>query len=31
MTLTVELVENNETVGTFTLTQGKTGRIRKCM
>lgn len=31
MTLTVELVENNESVGTFTLTQGKTGRIRKCM
>ena len=31
MTLTVELVENNEAVGTFTLTHGKTGRIRKCM
>ncbi len=31
MTLTVELAENNESVGTFTLTQGKTGRIRKCM
>ena len=31
MTLTVELAENNEAVGTFTLTQGKTGRIRKCM
>lgn len=31
MTLTVEFVENNESVGTFTLTQGKTGRIRKCM
>ncbi|MGZ5483123.1 MAG: hypothetical protein ACXWID_14195 [Pyrinomonadaceae bacterium] len=31
MTLTVELVENNESVGTFTLTHGKTGRIRKCM
>ena len=31
MTLTVELVENNESVGTFTLTHGKTGRIRKCL
>ena len=31
MTLTVELVENNEPVGTFTLTHGKTGRIRKCL
>ena len=31
MTLTVELAENNEAVGTFTLTHGKTGRIRKCM
>ena len=31
MTLTVELTENNEPAGTFTLTQGKTGRIRKCM
>ena len=31
MTLTVELTENNESAGTFTLTQGKTGRIRKCM
>ena len=31
MTLTVELADNKEAVGTFTLTQGKTGRIRKCM
>jgi len=31
MTLTVEFAENNESIGTFTLTQGKTGRIRKCM
>ncbi|MGQ0762355.1 MAG: hypothetical protein ACT4OT_10130 [Acidobacteriota bacterium] len=31
MTLIVELAENNEAVGTFTLTQGKTGRIRKCL
>ena len=30
MTLTVELSKNNESVGTFTLTHGKTGRIRKC-
>jgi hypothetical protein len=31
MTLTVELTRNNESAGTFTLTQGKTGRIRKCL
>ena len=31
MTLTVELTDNTESAGTFTLTQGKTGRIRKCM
>ena len=31
MTLIVELAENNESVGTFTLTQGKSGRIRKCL
>jgi hypothetical protein len=31
MTLTVELAENKEAAGTFTLTQGKTGRIRKCL
>ena len=31
MTLTIELTRNNETVDTFTLTQGKTGRIHKCL
>ena len=31
MTLAVELTENNESAGTFTLTHGKTGRIRKCL
>ena len=31
MTLSVELAQQNESVGTFTLTQGKTGRIRKCL
>jgi hypothetical protein len=31
MTLTIELTRNNETVGTFTLTQGSTGRVRKCL
>jgi len=31
MTLTVELTTNNESAGTFTLKQGKTGRIRKCL
>lgn len=31
MTLTVELTANNETIGTFTLTHGKAGRIRKCL
>jgi hypothetical protein len=31
MTLRVELTQNNESVGTFTLTHGKTGRIRKCL
>ena len=31
MTLSVELAQQNESVGTFTLTHGKTGRIRKCM
>lgn len=30
LTLTVELAQNNENVGTFTLTHGKPGRIRKC-
>lgn len=31
MTLTIELTRTHETVGTFTLTQGSTGRIRKCL
>ena len=31
MTLAVVLSETKETVGTFSLTRGKTGRIRKCM
>lgn len=31
MTLTTKLAQANESVGTFTLTQGKTGRIRKCL
>lgn len=31
MTLAVELTQKNESAGAFTLTQGKTGRIRKCM
>ena len=31
MTLTVRLSGSNEEIGAFTLTQGKTGRIRKCM
>lgn len=31
MTLTIELTRNNETVGAFTLTQGKTGRIHRCL
>ena len=31
MTLTVELTQNNENIGEFTLTQGKPGRIRKCL
>jgi len=30
MTLTVTLTEKNETVGTFTLTHGKGGRVFKC-
>jgi len=30
MTLTVTLQGTNETVGTFTLTHGKIGRIRRC-
>jgi hypothetical protein len=31
MTLTVTLTKNNETVGTFTLKHGSTGRVRKCL
>jgi len=31
MTLTVTLSESKEKVGTFTLMQGKSGRVRKCM
>jgi hypothetical protein len=31
MMLTVRLTDTNETVGTFTLTRGSTGRIVKCL
>ena len=31
MTLTVTLSESDEKVGTYTLTRGKVGRIRKCL
>ena len=31
MTLTVTLTGSKETVGTFTLTHGKSGRVRKCL
>jgi hypothetical protein len=31
MDLTVTLSETKESIGTFTLTRGKSGRIRKCM
>ena len=31
MTLTVTMSRTNKDVGTFTLTKGKSGRIRKCM
>ena len=31
MTLKVTLSETKETIGTFTLTRGQDGRIRKCM
>lgn len=31
MTLTVTLSASDEPVGTFTLTRGRAGRIRKCM
>jgi hypothetical protein len=30
MTVTIKLEGTNETVGTYTLTKGKSGRIRKC-
>jgi hypothetical protein len=30
MTLTVKLSGSDETIGTFTLTRGKTGRVRRC-
>lgn len=30
MDLRIELTRNNEDLGTFTLTQGSTGRIHKC-
>jgi hypothetical protein len=30
MTMTVKLSGSDETIGTFTLTRGKTGRVRKC-
>jgi hypothetical protein len=31
LTLTITLTQGNESVGTFTLTNGKTGRLRRCM
>lgn len=31
MTLSVELTKEKESAGTFSLTKGKTGRIRKCL
>lgn len=31
MSLKVTLTDTDETVGTFALTRGKTGRVRKCM
>lgn len=31
MTLTVTLSETKETIGSYTLTRGKSGRIRKCL
>ena len=31
MTLTVTFTDTNETVGTFSLTHGKEGRVFKCM
>jgi hypothetical protein len=31
MTLAIELTQNNESIGTFTVTKGKAARIRKCL
>jgi hypothetical protein len=31
LTLTVKLVDSEEVIGTFNLTHGQTGRIRKCL
>lgn len=31
MNLTVELAKDNQKIGTFTLTQGSPGRVRKCL
>lgn len=31
MTLTVELTKDKQRIGTFTLTQGSSGRVRKCL
>jgi hypothetical protein len=31
LTLTITLTGTNEAIGTFTLTHGKMGRIRKCL
>jgi len=31
MTLAVTLSETKESIGTFTLTRGKSGKVRKCM
>ena len=31
MTLTISLLENGETVGSFTLTRGRTAKITKCL
>ena len=31
MNLTVELTQDKKSLGTFTLTQGSTGRVRKCL
>ena len=31
LTLTITIDENKEEIGTFTLTNGKQGRVRKCL